>query len=251
MAKQIGPLGRIRKARAVWPLLFLALILSFALARPAFAVPSMPCQIYGIVTISGIPASSGVSVTASINGVRYAETQTDALGRYGYEPNYLRIPAGDPSATPAIKGGVEGDTVQISVNGATAAATTFVSGGVINLNLAVSAGQKTPSSPSQVSSGPASSPAPTVMLTTTPAPPIVTPAQSSAPSQSEFDIAKSNPTAVWTPEPASSPAPQKPASAAAPAPSGFGLTYPVIGGIAALLLVIVITLTYLLRRRPN
>jgi hypothetical protein len=69
--------------------------------------------------------------------VQYATTTTDTSGKYGYNPAFFRIPADDPD-TLAKEGGVNGDTVQLSVGGVAATKAVFSSGGTINLDLSVS-----------------------------------------------------------------------------------------------------------------
>jgi len=205
-------------AGAFGPLLALVLILTLAVASSVWAMPQMPQQLYGNVTMNGGAAPAGVPVVASIDGVEYASTVTDASGKYGYSPQFFRIPGDDP-VTPAKEGGVAGDTVQLSVAGAATATTNFASGSVANLNLAVTpqANPATPPTPP--------APAPTV------APP-------QAPSAAS---ASSAPSLELVP-----PAPLPP-----PAPKGFldGLMWPIIGAITSG--VIILALAYLLGRRRS
>jgi hypothetical protein len=115
--------------------LLVALVMVLGLATPVFAVPQPPHQFYGNVTIGGVQAAGGTPISAKIGLVEYASTTVDTDGKYGYNPLF-RVPADDP-ATPAIEGGVAGDTIQFLV-GTTAAQTgTFAIGGITQLNLSI------------------------------------------------------------------------------------------------------------------
>ncbi len=99
------------------------------------AVPQMPHQLGGQVTVNGSPAPAGLSVSASINGVEYASGTTDAQGEYGISSAF-RVSADDP-VTPAVEGGTNGDTINLYVDGIPAGSTTFSSGSVDTLDLSV------------------------------------------------------------------------------------------------------------------
>jgi hypothetical protein len=96
----------------------------------------MPYQLYGNVTVDGLTAQAGIDIGAYIGGTLFASTTTDSAGRYGYDPEFFRIPADDPD-TPAKEGGVNGEQVEIRVSGIAAATTAFYSGIINNLNLSV------------------------------------------------------------------------------------------------------------------
>lgn len=118
-------------------LLALCLVLGVS-ATPVWAIPpQMPHQFYGNVTIGEATAPSGVSVSASIGGVPYAVTTTDAQGRYGYSPLF-KVPADDPD-TQAKDGGVAGETIQLYVANTPAATATFQNGEITQLNLEIDA----------------------------------------------------------------------------------------------------------------
>ncbi|MBI2917726.1 MAG: Ig-like domain-containing protein [Chloroflexi bacterium] len=113
----------------------LALALTLGVATPALAVPSMPHQFYGTVTVGGNPAA-GVSVQAKIGSTTFATATTDADGKYGYSPLF-RVP-GDDAATSDKEGGVNGETVQFYVSGVAAQSAQFSSSGVTELPLSIS-----------------------------------------------------------------------------------------------------------------
>ena len=117
--------------------LLLALALVLGLVAPVLAVPGIPMQRYGDVTIDGLPAPVLTEVRAEIDGVVYATTTVDANGQYGMAPNFV-IPADDPD-TPAKEGGVAGvDDVDLFVGGTLATTVAFEAGSV-RLDLALGA----------------------------------------------------------------------------------------------------------------
>jgi methionine-rich copper-binding protein CopC len=136
MMRAISKLFSLKKPAGASGLL-LALILIFAFAGPALAVPAQPHQFYGQVTVGGAPAPQGIEVVAKIGGVQYASTVTDDQGRYGYNPVFY-VPADDPD-TPTKDGGRNGDTVEFYVVGVLAGSSPFEIGGVTKLDLAITA----------------------------------------------------------------------------------------------------------------
>jgi len=100
------------------------------------AIPQMPHQFYGSVTISEEPAPDGTLVEAKINNVTYANTTT-LDGKYGYNPVFY-VPA-DDTETPTKEGGASGETVDFYVNGVYATSYTFQIGSVTRLDLAITA----------------------------------------------------------------------------------------------------------------
>lgn len=63
----------------------------------AFAIPGVPNQFYGYVTINGKPAPDGTFVIAKIDGIEVARTTTKD-GKYGYDPIfYVEDPNNDRS----------------------------------------------------------------------------------------------------------------------------------------------------------
>jgi len=111
----------IEKRRLSTILILALFTVSFAIVN---ALPQMPHQFYGYVTIDGILASDGISVAAVIDGVVYAETTTVG-GAYGwFSPDLFRVPADDPD-TPEKEGGVSGDLVELYLDGTYAGKTAF------------------------------------------------------------------------------------------------------------------------------
>lgn len=116
--------------RMLSTILILALFtISFA---GVYAVPGIPHQFYGSVTIDGVLASDGISVEAVIDGVVYSETTTVG-GTYGYAVLF-NVPADDPG-TPEKEGGVTGDIIDFYVDGIWAEEYAFLEGDVTTLNL--------------------------------------------------------------------------------------------------------------------
>ncbi|MHB8085604.1 MAG: Ig domain-containing protein [Dehalococcoidia bacterium] len=104
----------------------LALLIIPAQMALGDAAPAVPNQFYGLVTVNGATAGSGVTVTASVGGVNVATGTTDAQGRYGYSPLFM-VTAN------------QGSTINFFVNGVQASQTaSFSSGSVNNLPLTVS-----------------------------------------------------------------------------------------------------------------
>lgn len=95
-------------------ILLVTIIMSGAQFSAGLAVPPLPSSFYGTVTINGNNAPVGTVVSAWINGVQYAFSQTIL---YGTQSVYsLDVPGDDP-ATPAIEGGVEGDAIEFRIGG--------------------------------------------------------------------------------------------------------------------------------------
>ena len=79
----------------------------FLLSKLIFAVPGIPHQFFGSVTINGNPAPDGTIITAEIDGVEVARTTT-SQGKYGYDPVfYIDDPNNDRS----------GKEIKLFVNG--------------------------------------------------------------------------------------------------------------------------------------
>jgi hypothetical protein len=130
--------------------LLLALGLLASLAVPAFAIPQIPHQFWGNVTIGGVPAPEDTVVMAEVRGVEKSTT-VDALGRYGYSPTF-KVPADDPD-TGGIEGGRNGDTISFYVGAVLATTYTFQIGAGTRLDLEVPGEDVTP--PRVVSTSPA------------------------------------------------------------------------------------------------
>ncbi|MDD4984780.1 MAG: hypothetical protein PHQ43_03165 [Dehalococcoidales bacterium] len=114
--------------------LLLALTLTMASAMPVLAVPQLPHRFDGAVIINGSPASAGVTVSATINGVSQTfSVTTNSAGNY----SSLHV-NGDDTDTPAKEGGVNGDTIQFYVSGTPTGTATFSSGSFTVKDLSVS-----------------------------------------------------------------------------------------------------------------
>jgi PGF-pre-PGF domain-containing protein len=128
--------GASRRGKELALVVLLAFLLSSLALRPVLAIPLLPEQVWGKVTIKGVAVLDGSVVSARIKGVEYA-TSTTSNGIYS-----LIIP-GDDTDTPEKEGGVDGDVVEIYVKGyrstewILAGTTTFKSGEVVQLDLAI------------------------------------------------------------------------------------------------------------------
>jgi len=71
------------------------------------AIPGVPHQFFGTVSINGNPAPDGTSVVAKIKGIQVAST-TSYEGKYGYEPIFF---VDDPNSVRA------GEEIKFFVNG--------------------------------------------------------------------------------------------------------------------------------------
>ena len=120
---------KIEKRRLSTILILALFITSFALV---YAVPGIPHQFYGTVTVDGAPAPYGTLVEAKIDGVTYATTTT-VSGDYGVDPLFT-VPADDPDVV-GKEGGEDGDIIDFYVDGVWASDYTFQSGSVTLLNL--------------------------------------------------------------------------------------------------------------------
>ncbi len=99
----------------------------------AWAFPPLPSSFWGTVKSSGINVPAGSTVSARINGQQYATT---TVTLYNGDTMYsLDVPGDDPG-TPAVEGGVAGDTVAFYVNNTAAAQTAaWTSGALTHLDL--------------------------------------------------------------------------------------------------------------------
>jgi PKD repeat protein len=93
-----------------------------------YAAP-LPHAVSGVLTFGDEPVTDNLLVEAKIDGRLVAATYTKD-GRFGYDP-YFKIPADDPF-TPEVEGGVEGDNVQLYLDGAMFLEFTFESGRITN-----------------------------------------------------------------------------------------------------------------------
>ena len=116
--------------------LLLALTLVAAFIAPVSAVPSLPHQFYGTVSIDSVPAPEGTEVVARIaNATQNFTTIVDANHTYGYDPIFY-VGADDPD-TAEKEGGADGDTIEFYVANTWATNFTFKSGAHSELNLTV------------------------------------------------------------------------------------------------------------------
>ncbi len=100
-----------------------------------YAMPQMPHQFYGDVTIDGVAAPDGTIVEAKIAGVTYGLTTT-LVGRYGWDPVF-QVSSDDPDTT-LVEGGVNGDSVAFYVGDILTTSHVFSVGGSDELDLAAS-----------------------------------------------------------------------------------------------------------------
>jgi hypothetical protein len=63
------------------PLIFLALLI--CIAAPVSALPPLPYELYGVITIDGEPAPAGTQITAKINDQIVGEFDAEFEGVYG------------------------------------------------------------------------------------------------------------------------------------------------------------------------
>ena len=104
----------------------------------AVAVPAIPHQFYGDVTINGSAASDGTPIVAEINGSEYGVTT--ANGKYGVKPGELMF-VQDPNSTR------QGQLIEFYVDGVFAASHTFQSGDYTELDLGIT--QEAPPQPQE------------------------------------------------------------------------------------------------------
>jgi len=109
-------------------------ILLLASATVVEAIPPLPSSFHGTVKWSnGNNVAEGTTVSAWINGVKYAETQSQMDA--GVSVYAIDVPGDDPETT-EVEGGVEGNTVVFKVGDSTAGQTgTWHTGTDVELNL--------------------------------------------------------------------------------------------------------------------
>jgi hypothetical protein len=64
------------------PLILLVLLFCIA-GTPVSAIPPLPYELYGVLTIDGNPAPAGIQLIAKINDQIVGELETETLGMYG------------------------------------------------------------------------------------------------------------------------------------------------------------------------
>ena len=94
-------------------------------ATPQTCAPVIPGTYNGTVTVNGVPAPDGTTVTASIGGVAWA-TDTTSGGRYVFD-----VPATLPTTEPCFSGG----EVSFTCDSAAATETATWNSGLHDLNL--------------------------------------------------------------------------------------------------------------------
>jgi len=98
------------------------------------AMPPLPSSFRGTVKWDGTNVPAGTVVSAWINGVKYAETQSQMY--QGNSVYAINVPGDDPETTGVVEGGVEGDTIVFKVGDSTASPTgTWHTGTDVELNL--------------------------------------------------------------------------------------------------------------------
>jgi len=94
-------------------------------ATPQTCAPVIPGTYNGTVTVNGVPAPDGTTVTATIGGVAWA-TDTTSGGRYVFD-----VPASLPTQEPCFSGG----EITFTCDTAAAAETATWNSGLHDLNL--------------------------------------------------------------------------------------------------------------------
>ncbi len=109
----------------------------FAVPSSVLAIPALPSSFYGTVKLNSANVPDGTLVQAFIGSLAIAQGYTQVFQGDSYYA--LDVPS-DDTATPAIDGGREGDTIAFKVGGITAHETgTWHSGTDVQLNLTVTA----------------------------------------------------------------------------------------------------------------
>lgn len=106
----------------------LLLLVAFGITRAA--APPLPARFYGAATLNGTTTPTDVTVTASVNGVPYA--QSISFVEASDSVYFVDVPADDPE-TVAVEGAVEGDTVTFEIDGYAATQSAIWSSGALLL----------------------------------------------------------------------------------------------------------------------
>jgi hypothetical protein len=118
-------------------ILFLTIAVVFFYVQPVLAFPPLPSSFYGTVKVNGANVADGTVVSARINGIQYASTNTFTYS--GTSVYSLDIPGDDLSTSGVIEGGVENDTIVFFIGSLQASPTGTWHGGTnISLNLSAS-----------------------------------------------------------------------------------------------------------------
>ena len=116
----------IKKVISIISTLLVVTVVSLLLPISVAAVPQPPHRFYGNVTVGGVAAPDGVTVTATISGATfpYSPSAQTSGGQYGYAAPLFKVPADDLD-TAAKEGGVNGNTVYFYVEGVAAGTSAF------------------------------------------------------------------------------------------------------------------------------
>jgi len=125
-----------RIATGALGLLLIAALIA-GLAASVWAVPQPAERFRGQVTVNGGDAPAGLVVSARIGGDEYGSGETDADGKYGYDPAQPFYVPADDTETPEKEGGTDGENVDFFVNGVLGGNAAFASGAVTELDLSV------------------------------------------------------------------------------------------------------------------
>jgi hypothetical protein len=147
---------------------FLVVLLLLALAAPASAIPALPAEFSGTVTINGDPAPAGTVITARIGDRDCSSLTLAVAGAFGGEGLYDERLVVKGEETDA------GETITFLVDGAAAGTAVYTPGTSSSLDLAVT-GSTAPGGSSGLSSGsgsgsgsgPSATPTPTPTVTPT------------------------------------------------------------------------------------
>ena len=108
---------------------FLAILVSLVvIASPVLAVPGIPHQFSGNVSINGSAAPNGTTIKATVDGESYTTQTID--GKYGYIPNSFFVQNPDPANN-------VGKAITFFVNDVQAAVSIFQTGFLTDLNLSI------------------------------------------------------------------------------------------------------------------
>jgi hypothetical protein len=111
------------------------LLLSFSIATPVLAIPTLPSSFWGTVKINGANVPDGTSIKALVGEQVYGE---GVIETHQGESYYSLGVRGDDAGTPTLDGAVEGDTIRFKVGSQSADQTAvWHTGTNINLNLSV------------------------------------------------------------------------------------------------------------------
>ena len=128
-------MGMVILKKNIASLLTTVVVISFAAAIVGIGPPPpiMPSNFYGTAMINGAYVADGTTISAWIDGSKYAETATFTFE--GESVYTIEIPADNPS-TGGKEGGEAGDVVDFKIGGVAADQTgTWSSGTNVELNL--------------------------------------------------------------------------------------------------------------------